>query len=82
MLEKEGYRENLEFLSSMFPGRATLTVKEAAGIMSCTINTVYAAVKRRRFPLPSQKLGGKTVIPIPSFARWMAGGDEKRSAFR
>lgn len=70
-MEKQGYRENLELLLVLFPSRATITVKEAAEVMNSNVNTVYTAIKRRRDPLPSKKLCGKTVIPIAGLARWM-----------
>ena len=70
-MEKEGYRETLAFLSGMFPGKAFITVNEAAELIGAHITTVYDAIKRKRNPLPSKKLCGKIVIPIPALARWM-----------
>lgn len=70
-MEKQDYRINLERLVEMFPDRAAISVKEAATVLNSNINTVYSAIKRRRDPLPSKKLCGKTVIPIAGFARWM-----------
>ena len=70
-MEKQDYRVNRDLLVDMFPGRATISVKEAAEVLDSNINTVYAATKRRKDPLPSKKLCGKTVIPIAGFARWM-----------
>ncbi len=72
-MEKEGYRENLEVLLARYPNRMTLTVKEAAAEMGAHINTVYFCIRRVRNPLPHQELCGKIVIPIPAFARWLAG---------
>ena len=70
-MEKEGYRETLAFITGMYPDRLTLTVKEVAAVMGATIGTVYEAAKRVRNPLPTKKLNGKIVIPIPALARWM-----------
>jgi predicted HTH domain antitoxin len=70
-VEKKDYRVNLELLVGLFPERAAISVKEAAEVLDSNINTVYAAIKRRKDPLPSKKLCGKTVIPIAGFARWM-----------
>lgn len=70
-MEKEGYRETLAFLSGLYPGKVCLTVKETADAMGSNICTVYEALKRVRNPLPSKKLNGKIVIPIPALARWM-----------
>ena len=70
-MEKQGYRETREMLESRFPGKIAISVKDAAEVMDANINTVYEAVKSRRNPIPSQKLGGKIVIPLAQFARWL-----------
>jgi hypothetical protein len=70
-MEKQGYLETLNVLREMFPGKLTLTVKEAADVMGANTCTVYEAVKRKYNPLPSKKLSGKIVIPIPAFASWL-----------
>lgn len=70
-MEKAGYRDTLLMLREMFPGKAALSVKEAATVLNANICTVYEAVKRKYNPLPSKKLSGKIVIPIPAFASWL-----------
>lgn len=70
-MEKEGYRESLNMLMEMYPGRVALSVKEVAQITDSNVGTIYEATKRVKKPLPSKKLGGKVVIPITSLARWM-----------
>lgn len=70
-MEKEGYRESLNMLMEMYPGRVALSVKEVAQITDSNVSTIYDATKRVKKPLPSKKLGGKVVIPITSLARWM-----------
>lgn len=70
-MEKQGYRDTLVMLQDMFPGKAAITVKDAAAVLGSNIGTVYEAIKRRRSPLPSKKLAGKIVIPIPAFASWL-----------
>lgn len=71
-MEKKEYREHLEMLLEMFPGRMTITVKEAAEVMSSDIRTIYNATKLVKNPLPSKKLCGKIVIPIAAFANWLS----------
>ena len=71
-MEKQGYRELLEQFQTLFPGKATITVKEAARCMSASERAVRDAIKRRDNPLPSCRLGGRVLIPIASFARWLA----------
>lgn len=71
-MEKRGYREVLDHLTELFPGKATITVKEAALVMDAEIHTVYNAINRLNNPLPAVKLSErKTVIPISRFARWL-----------
>lgn len=71
-MEKQGYRELIEQFQQLFPGKATITVKQAAGCMGASERTVRDAIKRKENPLPSCRLGGKVLIPIASFARWLA----------
>lgn len=71
-MEREGYRESLGFLKEMYPGRAGISVKEAADLLGVHITTVYDSMRtQRKEPLPHKKLGGRVVIPIPALARWM-----------
>lgn len=73
-MEKKDYRANLEMLGTLFPGKATITPKEAAAVMGANVNTVYDAMKKKYYPLPSNRLSAKKiVIPIAGFARWLCG---------
>lgn len=73
-MEKKGYREALEMLTMLYPGRMTLSVKEVATATDTSLVTVYEAIKRVKNPLPVQRFGrNKIIIPIPALARWMAG---------
>ena len=49
-MEKDGYRENLELLKEMFPGKGALSVKEVAAFLGAGENTVYSAINRRHNP--------------------------------
>ena len=72
-MEKQGYRETIEFLADRFPGRVTISPQEAAEVMNCDIKTVYGSLKARKNPLPSMKLGPKKiVISVTAFARWLS----------
>ena len=72
-MEKQGYREAIELLNESFPGRGAISVKEAAGYIGCDIRKVYECIKRVNNPIPSTKVGCKTVIPITGLARWLCG---------
>ena len=70
-MEKEGFRENLDFLVKLYPDRAALDVKEVASVLGISAKTVYEQISLVRDPLPSKKIGGKIVIPIVKLAAWM-----------
>lgn len=70
-MEKKGYRDALDMLREMFPGRVAITVKDAATVLGANTCTVYEAIKRKYNPLPSKKAAGKIVIPIPALASWL-----------
>ena len=70
-MEKQGYRENLELLLERFPDRMAISVKEASVILGRSESSVRDAMKKKRDPLPSKKLGGSVIIPIAQLARWM-----------
>lgn len=70
-MEKIGYREALGMLREMFPGRATLNVKEVATALGISEWSVYESMKRLKNSLPSVKVGGKILVPITALARWM-----------
>lgn len=72
-MEKQDYRINYELLLQKFPGRVSISTKEAATVMGCADRTVRSAITRARNPLPAQKLGRNLyVISIASFARWLS----------
>ena len=70
-MEKKGYRDTLDILCSRFPGKMALSVNEVASVLGASTSTVYDAVKRRYNPLPSKRLSGKIVVPIPALASWL-----------
>ena len=75
--ERVGYRELLEVLQQVHPGRVALKVEEAAAVIGVHRTTITEAIERRVDPLPAQKVGmGKKnntyIIPITGLARWAA----------
>lgn len=70
-MEKEGYKETLDMIQKMFPGRIALSVKEVATVMNKNQGTIYDATKRTKNPLPCKKVGGSITINIAKLARWM-----------
>ena len=72
-MEKQGYRENIALLTEIFPGRAAISVKEAADVTGTSKDAVYDMIKRVHNPLPHQKMGARVLIPVAGLARWMCG---------
>lgn len=70
-MEKQGYREALERLDGLFPERMAISVKEASKVLKVSEDAIYDYIKRVKNPLPAKKLGGRVIIPITQFARWM-----------
>ena len=66
-----GYDETVEFLRGLFPGVASIDVKQCAQVLGCSVNSVYASVNYCKNPIPSKRVRGKITIPIPGLARWM-----------
>lgn len=65
--EREDYRANLEMLQAKYPGRCSLSIKEACTVMGRDRRTL---LKDRAFP--ARMVGYKYVISIPALARYMS----------
>lgn len=77
--EVNGYRDMLELLMALYPGRTALKVPEAAAALGVHTQTITAAINRKKDPLPAQNVSGGSrnksyVIPIPALAKWQCGG--------
>ena len=70
-MEKQGYRETLNFLCETFPDQIMISVKDAAKATKMNENTIRAAMKLRKNPFPSVRIGGRVMVPLTSLARWM-----------
>lgn len=66
-MEKATYRDNLELLTRLYPDKAVLTLNEAAALLG---RTPYTVQNDGTFPLT--KIGGRYVVSIANFARWLA----------
>lgn len=66
MREAEGYRQQLELLTDLFPNRAALKITECETALNLDRRTLLAD---RLFP--AKKVCGKYVISITELARWM-----------
>lgn len=76
MIERSGYRENIEILAKEIPGRVMFTVDEVAVLLGVERRAVINLIKRRNNPLPAVNVGaGKHAlwrIPIQSLAEFLA----------
>ncbi len=68
MREPDGYREQLERLAELFPGKEVLTLPDVCKMMGCHRQTLLAD---KTFPAKRINSQGKYYIPIVSLARWM-----------
>ena len=66
MREAEGYRENLEFLVSLFPGRATVGIAECCKAIGRDRRTLLSDKN-----FPAKQVGNRYTIALPELARWM-----------
>lgn len=57
-------------LAKVLPiGRATVTVEEMATIVGLGRTGAYEAVRRK--DIPSRRVNGRIVIPVPELIRWL-----------
>ena len=70
-MEKQGYRDTLEYIESRFPDKNGLTVHDAAEFFGISESAVYDAIRRKKNPMPAVKVGGQWFLPFPLLARWM-----------
>ncbi len=66
--EKETYRANLEALRERFPGKAQISVVEAAKYLGVTKERIFADET-----FPRRTLGKNTIVVLVNFAQWLAG---------
>lgn len=75
--EYEDYRDNIAYLHSLYPQRATLTIAEAAELITCDERTLKAD---KDFPICS--IGRRLSVPIVGFAKWLSAHNGGKSAHR
>lgn len=68
MREPDGYRQQLEHLAEIYPGKEVLTMKEVCNMLGCHRRTLLAD---KTFPAKQIAGKGKYYIPIVALARWM-----------
>lgn len=53
--------------------RLTVTVEEAASLLSLGRTAAYEAV--RRGEIPARRLGRRLVVPVPALLAWLGAGE-------
>ena len=65
--ELEDYRDNLELLGKLFPGKATITIEETAQVIGCHKRTIAG-----NDDIPVVKVGRRSLVPIVGLARYLS----------
>lgn len=76
MRDKEGYREQIERLAEIYPGKITLSLSEAASALGIDKRTVLVLIEKKKLPANDISNGRKNkhyIIPITAIARFVAG---------
>lgn len=76
MREKEGFRDQIERLSSIYPDKITLSVVEAAKVLGVDKRTVLLLIQKKKLAAMDVSKGEKNkryIIPITAIARMAAG---------
>ena len=68
--EYEDYRDNIALLTQMFPGKATLTVEEAAAVIGCDKRTIISHKE-----VPTVRVGRRVTVPLFGLARYLSKHD-------
>ena len=75
--EKVNYRDQLEALRDIFPGRVSVTVPEAAKAVGACTKTISREIDAGHLPattIGNGKINKRYIIAISALARWSAGG--------
>lgn len=76
MRDKQGYREQIERLAEIYPGKITLSLTEAASALGIDKRTVMVMIDKKKLPATDVSTGKKNkryIIPITAIARFAAG---------
>lgn len=77
MKDKEKWKETLEILRETFPGRLSLSVKEAATVLGVNSGTIYETIRNKTKTFPYQKVTEKKIIiPMVGLAKWLAAHED------
>jgi excisionase family DNA binding protein len=73
MVQGSTYREALDMITMLYPGKATLSPAEVAKLLGVSVKTIYRGIEDRKIPC-KRITGTKCLIVIPELARWMTNG--------
>ena len=76
MREKEGFRDQIERMSTIYPDKITLSVVETAKVLGVDKRTVLLLIQKKNLAAIDVSKGEKNkryIIPITAIARMAAG---------
>lgn len=77
MMDREKHKETLEILRETFPGKLSISVKEAAMVMGVDPDTIYEAIRNKTKTFPYQKVSAKKIIiPLVGLSKWLAAHEQ------
>lgn len=76
MREKEGFRDQIERLSTIYPDKIALSVVETAKVLGVDKRTVLSLIQRKKLvamDISKGETNKRYIIPITAIARMVAG---------
>lgn len=72
MKESEGYRDQIELISMIYPGKATLSVSETAKVLGIDKRTVNRLIQTKKLLATDISSGAKNnryIVPVSAIAK-------------
>ncbi len=66
-MEKELFRDHLERLRELYPGKEVITIAETCALLHINRHTLLQDKK-----CPAKQIGGRYVVPLINLARYMS----------
>lgn len=73
---------SLAILLGRFPGRACVSIHEAAQVLGIAASTIYNQICLGRCDLPLRRIGGRSLVPLAALADFLDGEEEQNNSKR